>query len=86
MMPDPDTRQETADAIRALPGAELVDFTRDVYGTMYVTVDGEETRGELEALASDAGYEVLDRAAADRVVLEARSRAPEKVSMGGNRL
>lgn len=84
-MPDWEERRETADAIRAHPQAKLVDFTRDGYGTMYVTVDSQEVLEEVIELGTTAGYEVTGRGA-DRVVLEAPDGAPEKVRMGGNRL
>lgn len=85
-MLEPETRKSVADAIRAHPEAELVDYTRDVYKTMYVTVDGDEARDEVIALATERGYIVRSRAAAGRIVLEAPEGAPEKVRMGGNRL
>lgn len=86
MTPDPDTREEVADAIRAETGAELVDFTRDVYQTMIVEVRSDSVGAKLTAVGEDAGYDVSTGADAHRLVFEARDRAPEKVSMGGNRL
>ena len=85
-MPDRETRREVADAIMAHPEAELVDFARDVYRTLFVSVDGEEARNEVIELGTEAGYKVRDRAAADQLVFEAPSGASEKVRVGGNRL
>jgi len=85
-MPDRETRREVADAIMAHPEAELVNFARDVYRTLFVSVDGEEARDEVIELGTEAGYKVRDRAAADQLVFEAPSGGSEKVRMGGNRL
>jgi hypothetical protein len=85
-MPDPEARLEVVDTIKAHPEAELVDFTRDVYRTLFVRVDSKTARDEVIELGTEAGYNVWDRPAAAQLVFEAPSGASRKVRMGGNRL
>lgn len=84
-VPDPDTREEIADRIRDHPDADLVDFTRDVFKTMVVSVQTEAAEAELVDAAEDVGFDVNRGPDGQKLVFEAR-RGPRKRSDGGNRL
>lgn len=82
-MPDPDERQAVADAISEHPEAELVDFTRDVYRTMYVSASTDSAADEVATVGEDAGYSVTRRGPdGQRLVLEAPQRGLEKGPFG----